>query len=272
MTMNYKKRKQVCDQQLHKLKSYPYHCKLHNALTTVDWEPNEWELFQEAKQKNKIGDEYDDFETRPIIYESNDLGFRSVYSQPPNNNSNYGIAVGSSNTWGSGIHIEDRFDTLVTNEIDVPIINIGWPGASANYIKEQLLYFLLNIENKPQFIIIEWPPLTRLTFWDIGGYEIINVHATGIRQEIFEKILDLNETIYYGEAVTSFFITHSILKHFSIPVFEWSVTPDSAEAFDIDEQLIIDYARDGVHPGPKTNLEVKNKFIEFYDKCIATKK
>lgn len=265
--MNFDERKKLCDDYRKSLVTAPYHCKKGSALNVTNWMSNEWELFQTAKKNRIIQTEYDDFETRPIVYESNEMGYRSEYWNPRDMKM-YGIAVGSSNTWGSGLHYEDRFDTLIAKEIGFPIINLGWPGGSCNYVKEQVEMLLMNNLNKPAFVIVEWPPLTRLTLWTINDFEIINAHFNDIRLELFEKILDLNEKILYAEAVKSVVSVHNILNHFSIPFFEWTITPDSASVFDLEIQEFIDYARDGVHPGPKTNLKIKNKFIEFYNKHV----
>jgi len=265
--MSFEKRKIICDNFYHNLKKIPYDYKKGQDNKVSYWGHDEFHLYQKAKANNVIGNEYDDYETRPIVYNQNKFGFRSEICDPTDLHE-YGIAVGSSNTWGSGIHLEDRFDTLIQKEIAINIINIGWPGGSIDYVSDQITHIILNNKNKPKFFIIEWPPLTRRTMWGLNAFMSITPHSIKIQKEIFENILDEGIEYFYGEAIKSRFITQKLLDHFNIPYYEWSITPDSSSVFDIEMQEYIDYARDGIHPGPKTNLEIKNKFIDFYNKNV----
>ncbi len=237
--------------------------KRYGPVVPYTWFEGERELFDIAVQAGKISDRYLNHEHDPIIYTINEMGYRSKFVYPADYEK-YGVAIGSSHTWGSSLHVEDRFDSLLEQDNGIPIINIGQPGASCNYVKEQVLHLLTNTPKLPAFMILEWPPITRFTLFGNGTEHICNVHfdEADIRFKIFENIVLLDEEIFYYEAMRSFHIVTKWLSDRDIPVFNWTVTPDSSETLQIPYTRTVDFARDGVHPGPNTHKIVADLLIE----------
>lgn len=229
------------------------------------WMDGEYELFLKAVSENIIPEKYLDYEKNPIRYNYNHMGYRSEYQYPTPED--FGYAIGCSNVFGSSLHIEDRYDSIITKKIGRPIINIGLPGASYNYVKEQVFYILSSNFKLPKFMIIEWPPITRYTFFGDKGPIIINAHLSKHNNDyrLFEEIVsfDTKNNIFESEYMIARKSVKNILHKFNIQYFEWTLL--SGQVLDDDIKLIEyeDYARDGIHPGPKTNKRIAEKFLNF---------
>ena len=254
-------RKLAVDTKLEYLSTAPY-IKRNGPEHTLEWFDGEWDLYKAARKSGKIGKEYDDYETNPIQYKINKFGYRGEYDEM--SVSDYGLAVGSSHTWGSGLHIEDRFDSVITKQIGIPIVNIGQSGSSPNYVADQITVFALNMKAKPKFVIIEWPPLTRFTIYSVYSEHMINAHNTGLRHEIWRNLVDFDINVFYAEAAQAYYIVNKTLANHDIFCYNWTITPDAASVFNLENQPYLDYARDGSHPGRITNQDIAAKFLKNY--------
>lgn len=84
----------------------------------------------------------------------------------------FGLALGCSHTFGTGIFEEQRYTNVLAKEIGIPVYNAGMPGVANNFLTENSMELIKN-NVKPKFVIIQMISPYRYTYY--GGKDILKI-------------------------------------------------------------------------------------------------
>ena len=84
----------------------------------------------------------------------------------------FGLALGCSHTFGTGIFEEQRYTNVLAKEIGIPVYNAGMPGVANNFLTENSMELIKN-NVKPEFVIIQMISPYRYTYY--GGKDILKI-------------------------------------------------------------------------------------------------
>jgi hypothetical protein len=224
--------------------------------TTLDF-INSTEKVQ-YKQDQKFLQTYKDglYIESPIEYKLNRLGYRCSYSDIPD--TEYILVLGCSHTFGQGIHEEHRYSNLLESYYKIPVLNISFPGAARNFVRDNLIQLFTSNHRLPKLVIIQWPSKFRLTI----NYKFLGPWT--VRRK---------ENKWFSEAhscVENYSRTAKqqgvkLLEKFDIPYIEFDIKNP-------DDDFIIDVARDNDHGGIESNRKVSDYIIEKIDATPRLKK
>jgi hypothetical protein len=210
---------------------------------------------------------------KEFAYNINDIGCRNAYPDPGEQNI---IAFfGCSCTFGIGLASEDLFSTLVANELQRPLINLGINGAGFHRIA---LTFsaavrVWNIKTA----VITLPEYTRFHY--VNNHSMptsIMLHWSDQHKEI-EKvrqflISDFTEQYFMSAARDSLAWIVSTAREHDIELVLGSWDPDSTKlirlSIDCPEDYVVDFflgvdkARDHMHPGILANKLYADRLIK----------
>lgn len=118
---------------------------------------------EEMFQKNLNYIKMWDWKNTNIAYDINSLGYRSkelihVMRQK------YFVTFGCSHTVGVGLPLDTTYSNIISNELGLNYFNAGVNGGSNELILMNLYRFLM-LDNKPEFVIIQWTYPTRKMYF-----------------------------------------------------------------------------------------------------------
>lgn len=181
-----------------------------------------------------------------ITYKFNDYGYRGNEDLNDVIKSDYIVCIGCSFTFGVGLEYEQTWPYKLSKKLNKKLLNLGWPGASQQYVGWQIKNILDNFTNKNIFVLI--PPLGRemhlndksFTNYNHDEFKILfNQDNDGLR------LAELND-----------FILKTICNHYNIP-FLYSYDYGLP-----DDEEWLPKAKDNMHFGEKWHEFISNKFYE----------
>lgn len=216
-------------------------------------------LLQKNLEKSIIDKRYQNLE---IDYSFNSYGYREIEFENIDWNNSI-VIFGCSSVAGEGLPVDETITSNLKNLLDIPVINLGAIGSSV-YFSAYNNLILKNNLYKPLAVVNLWTSIYRYTnFKNLGNYEHYgpwNVNEC----QFFKESLKYTENLKIHQKYLQNF-TKTIWEN--IPYIEASTFPDTSSCFDIDSLQILDYSRDNLHQGPKTNysiaLYIKNKLGEL---------
>lgn len=198
-----------------------------------------------------------------IEYKVNRHGFRS-----DNFNADPGIVfVGCSHTYGTGLPLHSIWPSLVAKHYNMQAWNLGTPGLSAGPGTFYLLNWYKDIPN-PKAIILFEPPAGRIEFYKQQD-DFYSIH-------ILKTLLDRSEggpvvnKLYNLLAATS--EINYKLHHLSLKLLAEKLNiPFVHASYSTVKGLTAcnDFARDLMHPGQNTHLQVADHVINQLEKLGA---
>lgn len=203
---------------------------------------------------------YRSLNDNPIYFNTNTSGYRT-HEFDFDNDRDYMLAFGCSNTYGLYLHEEERYSNLIENETGIKTYNLGICGGSASLILMNISKLLYSAPKKPKAVIIQWPEKMRLNFLVTDPYEgIYNVRASttyGSKATVFEEL------VKHGNIIETYSLwakdtAHNILDSFDIKSISFSKDKEDADFYNVPHVQKIDKAYDNRHIGTLTNKEISN--------------
>ena len=167
------------------------------------------------------------------------------------------VMFGTSNMFGVGVSLNDTVPALFTKITRIPAINLGVPGASAQYILYNAAIFR-RIYPKPKAIVFDMPDASRCSlFLPEGSDGVTPVHCGSWVEDISGlgkawRRFDMNQIMHMR------FIRICLKQMWDdIPYLDYSVFPSNQRVIPECQYIKqIDNARDIKHPGSKTNKAI----------------
>jgi len=183
-------------------------------------------------------------------YIRNSFGHRCVDFSELNQN-NYILCGGCSLIEGIGIPVENRFSDIVSTALNCDMYNLGLGGTGNDAIFYNLVTWFTKIKNKPKLVIINWGPAHRM--FTINDEKII---AYGISDNSIKDFILSGDAINYFQSKSDM-LKELIRKIIDVPIIEIPWFDDDNSKYPINNILNlpqeIDFARNLMHPGIKTN-------------------
>ena len=197
----------------------------------------------------------------PIDYTFNELGYRSSRADIDK----FFLAYGCSHTMGVGIHLEDTYCEVLSKDLKLSYLNFGMPGSAQNLLWANTVLWNKNAQAVPEFVILQWPEVERLTTWTNDRINLFLPNHAGDKytskheQKMFHNML-ASEDYMDMQARMYFESTNLIWKQRGVPVINFTLSAKVGELFNIkcfkgwtiNEQLA---ARDLLHPGIVHNID-----------------
>jgi hypothetical protein len=198
------------------------------------------------------------YANNPIAYQRNRFGHRCKNIEDIDLN-NYFLAVGCSITEGIGLHVEDTYPYILSQELNCDYYNLGLGGTGIDVVAYNLLTWLGKVEQKPKFIIIQQPNENRFSTKE-GPY--INSHGIWSPKPEFSEFLLLGVQNNYFS--TRYKLLNLLIKNTStVPIID--VVKDLLVHETLNPCIFInaiDLARDKIHPGKETNKNIALGILE----------
>ena len=195
------------------------------------------------------------------------LSYHHLFRKPPVLDNTVWL-LGCSFIWGTAIADDQTIPYLLEKQIGYPVDNLGIQSASP-----KLVHYVLNdllLTYKPRAIIISWPFINRTFELDFTG-EIVNMGPWSLRPqdslahthpELFEQykndIIDKSLASRNRKLIANVFRT-IVYPYLSFRILELSEFVNNKHKF-------LDYAGDGMHPGPRTVNIVVDHMTRWYKK------
>lgn len=211
-----------------------------------------------------------------IDYRVNSQGYRTLEWDQCNWQQSI-VIFGCSNAFGVGLANHQTWPYQLSQRLNRPVINLGFPGASS-----QLLWMntirLARAGIKPWMVIYHWPPISRmLEFLDSPDQFV--PHGSWSEPG---WALDMITHEYQLPNMTSYYVETVKLIWHDIPVInaEWeqiSTVVKPGTVFDrfnnwphfVNVFSSNDRARDGIHPGPTCNLSAADQFEQLARQLLS---
>jgi len=219
-----------------------------------DW----YTIKSEAQFKALPKEQQDYWNKQPTIsYKLNSHGFRSdEFSEEECRESI--TFLGCSNTYGSHLHKENTWSYLVAKELNLKEINLGIPAGSLDSAFR--VYNEWQPIHKSKITCLFIPPGSRMETtgegcWDnIGQWNLARTDTSAeTRLFIADLLSDINQEVRTDRNIAA-------IKYIAQETQSKLIVMNYNEAL---LSLLVDTARDGFHPGPKSNRFLADKFIQM---------
>lgn len=239
-------------------------CFLHVESKTGDlgnfWLDKEKKDF--LKNKKKLGNDWY-YRNKKINYFLNSNGYRCNYDLKQfNYNIDYYIAIGCSQTFGYGLHKEHRYSDIIESITSNPVINLGYNGGSAQYIFNNLNYFLSCNLPKPKAVFIQWPISERFMVFKTKIIDRMHIHTN---QHIMQELENAYPGCIHNTTNFCYITTKNLLVKEKIPCAEILISHhDDKKNYpqEIHQIPLLDLARDCMHYGIKSQAYAANILLE----------
>jgi hypothetical protein len=211
----------------------------------------------EAQFKALPKEHQDYWNKQPTIsYKLNSHGFRSdEFSEEECRESI--TFLGCSNTYGSHLHKENTWSYLVANELNLKEINLGICAGSLDSAFR--VYNEWQPIHKSKITCLFIPPgsrmeMIRLGRWNNIGQWTLDRNDTSVETRLFiaDLLSDISQEVRTDRNIAA-------IKYIAQETQSKLIVMKYDKAF---LASFVDKARDGVHPGPKSNRLLADKFIE----------
>jgi len=198
------------------------------------------ELF-EKNLKTKSSNWY--YRNKSIDYIYNNLGHRCKRIDEIDLN-NYILFIGCSHTEGVGNRIIDTFSYIVSNELKCDYYNLSVGGTGIDTMIYNLNIWLHKINNKPKYLVWQWPEPTRYLSYDGKN---ISFHGT------WQNDTNTNNFIIAGDMSNYFYarmkLAEILLEQLpNVVEIDFFTKTNKNIFFDC-----LDLARDDLHYGVESN-------------------
>lgn len=224
-------------------------------------------------------------------YFINDYGFRGI-NKPVFDNKNISF-FGCSFTFGVGLPEEDHFVSMFGQELKIPVLNFGIPGAGASRIAR--IFYLITKFQKIDYAIFNMPHFGRLEYPVvhntkkpilvniITNFKHLSPEEDAVRLKLSEALSD-EYLMYDFLRNISFIETIAELKNIKTFYTSWDIPVHnllSTHFADNQEKLLpwsqfVEYkdtsvfkrARDGAHPGRESSRLFVERCKPYLEKHI----
>lgn len=197
-----------------------------------------------------------------ISYKRNSFGHRSKeYSSLDLDN--YILCTGCSLSEGIGLPVEKRYSDVLANKLECDIYNMGIGGSGNDMIFYNLITWFNTVPKKPKLVVIGWTSENRFL---TKTKRQINLYNTSVITG--EQFLSMGDQLKYFKSKSDL-LKILIRKIITVPIIEipWfsdtTENTDSLHVVPLPNKLQVDYARDLVHPGIKTNQNIASLIFDY---------
>lgn len=221
-----------------------------------------------------------EYRTTKLNYQYNEYGHRSM--APSELPDDYILFTGCSITEGVGMAQEYMYSDIVAKHLNKPYYNLAVGGSGIDLLVQNLIAFL-SFNKKPSKVIIQWPDTSR--FYHIEHDLAMHLMNSSCREdsdhaELWKYFtinnIALDKNILhriYGLTVLNNMQINDIYEIFSetgyrnneqdiIRLMDCSGLPFNTNRILFDYHSGLDYARDLLHPGSKSNMIYAQRIIE----------
>lgn len=183
--------------------------------------------------------------TIPITYEFNPQGFRT-HNFYNFTNQKVNIALGCSHTMGIGLPIEMTWPFQIELFTGIPTLNLGLGQGSTDTVSRILTNIceLFNISS----VFILWPSYNRFELYNINEIDPIIPNSSFLEHTWFLDKHNSDQRFYKNQT-----LVHTLQKLHNFKLHE--IQSNSSWA------IFGDMARDKMHNGPRSNLNLANMFL-----------
>lgn len=226
-------------------------------------------------------DIYNPKKGKHINYEFNNYGFRCNNFDNWKNHNHRIAYLGCSYTEGIGLELEDTWPKVFHNivceqhKIKMPFWNLSGAASSTDHLTRYLYHYIEML--RPQIVVCYLPNLERRERW-VGDYFSANTLVDVFGNQRLNKIFLKEEYVEYQteknfamidlllENINSYMVVHSASHNFNIDLKNIKIIDFNADIMYYDSRL--DVARDGLHPGPKSNKVFAERMYEYIKDII----
>ncbi len=212
---------------------------------------------QKLKQYNWLVDD----KPVEIEYKVNRNGFRcNNFTNDP------GIVfVGCSNTYGTGMHLQDIWPSLVSSYFNCESWNLGTPGMGLTMSTFYLTNWYEDIPTPKAIVVLE-PPPDRIELYHFKNEQfqvdilknLLDMHETHPLVDCLYSSLPFTSAINYRLNIQSLKL---LAKHWNVPIVTKTLF-ESANNIKIKPESSSDFARDLMHFGKNVHSAIAEKMIE----------
>jgi len=189
-------------------------------------------------------------------YHWNSLGFRGP--EPDYDAKNKILVLGGSLSLGTGVALEDSFPDILAKELDANYINLSGADALAELIDPILRFKNYN----PNYVVISDTRFVNTFTWAL--LDIYNSRATESMpayQKLFKQT-DTHTLKMFDYFLKGLFPNATLIMA-ACERREWKRLPkfDNLVSVPFEKELVVDLARDNMHPGPQSHKNFANKII-----------
>ena len=236
-------------------------CGYKNSTVNFPHPDDKHRWQEQRKQQGKYW-KYRSLKNNPMYFNINSMGYRT-HEFDFDNDTEYMLTLGCSNTYGLYLHEEERYSNLIEDATGIRTYNLGICGGSTGLIMMNLSKFLYSGVKKPSAVIIQWPEHMRLNFPITEPHDgMYNVRASskyGSKAVVFEEL------VRHGNAIETYSlwakeVVCNMLTSLSIKTITFVKDEDESEFYNVPCVEKIDKAYDNKHIGTMTNQEI-SKFV-----------
>ena len=225
--------------------------------TTINFpSSSDQKMWQKLKRQQGKHWKYANLRNDPIKFKHNTMGYRT-HEFDFDNDDEYIIHIGCSNTYGLYLHESERASNLIEKNLDIKTYNLGQCGGSPNYIMMNIANLLYNASKRPKAVVIQWPKSMRLNLpYTHPKSAVMRIRPTE-NQKGFESFI--RDEINPLETHSKWCHQHTLnlLNSFDITAIEYCVDHES-NLYGTTEIERLDAAYDNKHIGTLTNESIFN--------------
>lgn len=196
--------------------------------------------------------------------DNNSLGHRAKELHELDYN-NYILFGGCSITWGTGLNLEETYPYLTSKNLNVDYYNLAIQGGSIDLAVVNIFAFLKNIQQKPKFIVLQYPgPFRFLLSDDLINFKNIGPWVKQIEER--DILIDLHKSNYL---FTKYYLYEQLVSCISVPVIHVRHENNIDLPKNVKNVLVInqlDVARDKIHAGIQSNKNFASVLTEHIQK------
>ena len=202
------------------------------------------------------------YRTKKILYSVNSSGYRT-YEWDKIDWQNAIVLLGCSNTFGVGLADDETISYLLEKETGRQVVNLGFPAGSPDRMLNNSST-LIDLFGAPYAVIINWPPLTRMCYYDLHEVHNLGSWTDKSNKKMFaawstmfqDETNMLTRGYYVSKAIRSMFTNRS--KYVTISYDQHSAHYARADNY----FKLIPTARDLIHAGYENSIEVSQYINE----------
>jgi hypothetical protein len=120
----------------------------------------------------------------------------------------YAIISGCSHTAGVGIDIDDCYVSLIEKHYEFPVLNWGVPSGGCTDVLIKIINAVKD-NNKPKFIVAQWPNPFRKQLWINGKLHLQNINSS---DDSFRLLLKHSEENFYEPWMQAIIVGNLLCK------------------------------------------------------------
>lgn len=192
------------------------------------------------------------YSTKKLEYSFNEYGHRSKSVEDIDLN-NYILFVGCSHSQGVGNYLEDTFPYIVSSELGMDYYNLSLGGTGLDVQHHNLINWILKFKH-PKYLVWQWSHSPRAVTSSTTTHLLQEMGSWSTEKELLNFLLQGDSIGYFD---TKRKLVNATLKNLPFETIQIDIKPEPDLLW--YEQL--DFARDLVHSGPKSNRNISDIII-----------